>query len=209
MSWRFAKATARSKKLEVGDGAGGVVRVVEPQHLRAGGDVRGDGVEVGQEAVLLEQRHACSVSPPANIVPISYTGYAGIGHERDVAGVDEAEGDVADALLRADERTSLPSAGRASRRSGARTSARRPGGTRAGPRSPDSGGWPARAAACSSASRMCGGVGRSGSPMPNEMTSMPSAFFAATFLLIWAKRYGGSSRCGRRTSWQHPGNQFW
>ena len=39
---------------------------------------------------------------------------------------------------------------------------------------------------------MWGGVGRSGSPMPNEMTSMPCAFFAATFLLICAKRYGGS-----------------
>jgi len=34
-------------------------------------------------------------------------------------------------------------------------------------------------------------VGKSGSPMPNEMTSTPWARFSAIFLLISAKRYGG------------------
>src|SRR2546421_10548989 len=35
------------------------------------------------------------------------------------------------------------------------------------------------------------GVGRSGSPMPSEMTSTPARFFSWTLRSISAKRYGG------------------
>src|SRR5437588_12989355 len=35
------------------------------------------------------------------------------------------------------------------------------------------------------------GVGRSGSPMPSEMTSTPALFFSCTLRSISAKRYGG------------------
>src|SRR5438270_1209286 len=35
------------------------------------------------------------------------------------------------------------------------------------------------------------GVGRSGSPMPSEMTSIPARFFSWTLRSISAKRYGG------------------
>src|SRR5450759_1667611 len=38
---------------------------------------------------------------------------------------------------------------------------------------------------------MRSGVGRSGSPMPSEMTSMPCAFFKPTLRSISANRYGG------------------
>src|SRR6266436_1784156 len=40
----------------------------------------------------------------------------------------------------------------------------------------------------------CGGVGRSGSPMPMSMRSAPRARASRFFLSISAKRYGGSLR---------------
>ena len=103
MSYFFAKCTARSKKSMIGDGAGRVVRVVEPEHLRAVRDVGRDGVEVGQEAALLGQRQLVRLAAGEHRADL-VDRVRGVRHERDVARIDEAERDVADALLRADER---------------------------------------------------------------------------------------------------------
>ena len=85
---------------------GGVVRVVEPHHLCGPRHVLRYGLQVGQPAVLLQQRHPVALAarePGAHRVD----GIAGIGHERYVARVQEAQRGVAYALLRADERQHL------------------------------------------------------------------------------------------------------
>ena len=87
---------------EVGDGGGGVVGVVQPEDLGLGGEVFGDCVEVGQPAGLLAEGQLdgdATGEHRANLVNV----IAGVGREGDIAGVDEGERHVRDALLRADE----------------------------------------------------------------------------------------------------------
>ena len=90
------------EELDARDCARGVVRVVEPEELRAVGDVPRDGFEVGEEAVVFSQRQRVGRAAGEHD-PDLVDGIGGVGDEGCVAGVDEAEGDVGDALLRADE----------------------------------------------------------------------------------------------------------
>ena len=106
MSCCFAHATARSKKREVRDGAGRVVRVVQPQQLRAGGVGGGHLVEAWQPAVLLAQRERKRVAAREHRRDLVH-GVAGRRADREIAGVDEAQRQVPDALLRADQRDHL------------------------------------------------------------------------------------------------------
>ncbi len=88
------------------DGARGVIGVVQPQHLRAASDIARDGREVDEEAVLLSERQKVRLAPREHRAD-GVHGVARIGHERQVAGVDEAQRHVPDALLRPDQRQHL------------------------------------------------------------------------------------------------------
>ena len=82
--------------------AGGVVGVVHPNDLGLAGDVFGNRAEVGEPAVLLLQRQPVRLAAGEHR-PNGVDRVGGIGHEGDIAGVDQAEGHVADALFRADQ----------------------------------------------------------------------------------------------------------
>ena len=88
------------------DRAGRVVRVVEEHQPRLGGDVGGDRAEVGREAELGDQRQQlrrrAGEDRAAGVDRV-----AGVGGEGDVAGVEEGEAEVVDALLGADRRDHL------------------------------------------------------------------------------------------------------
>jgi len=89
-----------------GDRRRGVVRIVEPQELRAPRDLVGDGAQVGEEAVLATQRHAVR-DAAVEVRPDVIDRVARVGHQHDVARIDEGDRHVGDALLRADERDHL------------------------------------------------------------------------------------------------------
>ena len=71
------------------DRPGRAVRVVDDQQLRPLLDVGRDAVEVGKEAVLLQQRQLVDLAAVVLRVRAGDR-VAGHGHQRDVAGVDEA-----------------------------------------------------------------------------------------------------------------------
>ncbi len=147
-------------------------------------------LEVGEEAVLLGHGHPVGLAADHDAAGV-VDGVAGAGDERDVAGVDEREEEVRDALLAADEREHSRCSGRRRRRSGASSTPSTPRGSAARRRSSGTGGWRGSWIASTIASTMWSGVGVSGSPMPSEMTSMPCAVLSAFLRSISANRYGG------------------
>ena len=84
----------------------GVVRVVEPEELRAPGDVRRHGGEIREKAVLAAERQAIG-DAPVEARPDVVDGVAGVGHEDDVVVVDEGDRHIRDAFLGADQRNHL------------------------------------------------------------------------------------------------------
>ena len=88
------------------DRAGRVVGVVEEHQARLRRGIRRHGAEVGGEAQLGQQRQQLRLRPGEHR-PAGVDGVAGVGGERDVAGVEEGEAEVVDALLGADRRDHL------------------------------------------------------------------------------------------------------
>ena len=81
-----------------GGGRGGVVRIVQPDKFGFAFDLLGDGVEVGEEIIFLQQRHDvgdAAGEEGAGVVD----GVAGLRDEHDIAGVDDGEGEVGDAVF--------------------------------------------------------------------------------------------------------------
>ena len=87
---------------DVSDGRRGVAWVVDEEQLGLLRDVRWHRVEIGEEPSLLRQRQWVWCAS-RELHRHRVDGIAGVRHERDIAWVDEAEGDVADALLGADQ----------------------------------------------------------------------------------------------------------
>ena len=86
--------------------AGGIVRVVEPHHLGRSRHVVRDGVVLGQPSVALVQGHDVALRACEHGAHRVHR-VRRVRHQRDVAGIQEAERRVADAFLRADERQHL------------------------------------------------------------------------------------------------------
>jgi hypothetical protein len=68
------------EEVELGDGAGGVVGVVEPEQLRPTRHVRRHGVQVGQEAVLLAQGQVVGLAAGEERADAVH-GVAGVRHQ--------------------------------------------------------------------------------------------------------------------------------
>ncbi len=81
---------------------GGVVGVAQEHHLGLGEHICRNVVEVGQEVVLLVHRHEVALATGEDAAGL-IDGIAAAGNERVVAGIDECEEDVRDALFGADE----------------------------------------------------------------------------------------------------------
>ena len=94
------------EEVDVGQRPGGIVRVVDPEHAGLLSHVGGYRVEVGQEAVLFGQRQVIRRAAREHRAD-RIDRVSGIGHERHIAGVDEAECGVGDAFLCADQRHNL------------------------------------------------------------------------------------------------------
>ena len=90
------------EEVDVGYGAGRVVGVVQPEQPGPSQYVLRHRVQVRQELVFLPQRQVVGLAAGEHR-PYGVHRVAGVGHERHVSGIDEAEGDVADPLLGADE----------------------------------------------------------------------------------------------------------
>ena len=116
----------------VGDRAGRVVRVAADQQVRAPGRRRRRPRRgrAGSRA----RRAAAARSPPAPASrrTAAVDGVARVGDERDVAGIELCQAEVREPLLGAEQRHAPRARGRAPRRSGARSSRRRPRAARAG-----------------------------------------------------------------------------
>ena len=92
----------RREVLLGGHRAGGVIGVVQPHDLGGAGDLRGDGIQLGQPPVGLPQGHHVAFRSGEH-GPHLVDRIGRVGNQGYVAGVEEAEGDVADALLRANQ----------------------------------------------------------------------------------------------------------
>jgi hypothetical protein len=90
------------EEVEAGGGAERVVRVVEPEDAGAVGDRRRHRFQVGQVVVGLEERQVVGLGAGEEGADV-VEGVGRVGHEGRVARADQAEGDVDDALLRAEE----------------------------------------------------------------------------------------------------------
>ena len=90
----------------VGDCAGRVVRVVNPQDLGPIHDVGGDVFKFGEVAVFFHEGDRIALAAGEEGAH-GVDGVGGVGDEGDVVGINQAEGDVGDALLRPDERDDL------------------------------------------------------------------------------------------------------
>ena len=98
-----AKLDQTSKQLDRGVGAGRHVGVVDPHEFDAVERQRLELIEVGLPPVLLVEvvGEDFGLGQPAHR---AVSGVAGVGYQHPVAGVEEGEADVQDALFRADER---------------------------------------------------------------------------------------------------------
>ena len=94
------------EEVDVGECAGGIVGVVDPEHSRLLTHVCGDGVEVGQEVVLLGQGQVVRRTAGEHRAD-RVDGVGRVGDERDVTRVDEAERGVGDAFFGSDQRDDL------------------------------------------------------------------------------------------------------
>ena len=172
---RRASAAAALQERERRDGAGRVVRIVQPQDRRAIPLLRRDAVEVGEEAGRLVSGRR-TTSPPAKRAPRSGIGVAGRRHERPGpvprpdrappararrrAPCCRASGQVA-CRDRAPHRTAAGPSRRSPRRSSGRPAAR--GYDEVG------------TIASRRASRMNAGVSSRGSPTPKSISSRPAS----------------------------------
>jgi len=103
---RPAEGDRLRQVLERGTGAGGVLRVVQPQERRAGEHVRRDGPQVGQPAPRARQwQRVRGSAGEYRAGPVH--GVARIGSQHDVPGVHKGQGHVHQALFRAQQRQHL------------------------------------------------------------------------------------------------------
>ena len=85
---------------------GGVVGIVEPHHLGGPGHVGGYGIQFRQPPVALVQGHYVTLRSGEHSAD-AIDRISRVGHQGDVAGVQEAEGGMADALLGPDQGENL------------------------------------------------------------------------------------------------------
>ena len=104
---------------ELGGGrrAGGIVGIIDHQGFGAAEFVGGDGIQIGQELVLLQQGKIENLA--AVILAVSSEdGVSGRGHQGDIAGIDEASREDGQRGLGADgvDDVGVPGRGRKRRR---------------------------------------------------------------------------------------------
>ena len=92
----------RDEVFFAGSGTGGVIWVIKPHQLGVPGYVGWDGVQLGQPAVLLVQRHDVTLGPGEHRAH-AVDRVSRIRDQGDVARVQEAESSVPDALFCADQ----------------------------------------------------------------------------------------------------------
>ena len=98
MSFSRQKAMAEAKSSSVATALVGVVGVVQPHHLGRLGHIGRYGVQLGEPAIPLVERHYVTLGAGEHGAdPVDRVGR--VGHQGDIAGVQEAEGGVADTLF--------------------------------------------------------------------------------------------------------------
>ena len=102
----FGKVDCFLKKVKIGGGSCGVVGVVQPHELRFDKYLNGNCIEVRQEVVLLCQGHEIGFTARYQSAHRVHR-VSRIGHQRYVARLNKAQGNVSNPLLGSDERKNL------------------------------------------------------------------------------------------------------
>ena len=171
------------------DAASGVFRVQLMNRIRRARPPAGIAPEVGLETTARRQRHRTGSARPA-AGPVVYDRITGVARKRAMSPGSRKHGlTLATASLAPIAKVIMSRGPACAGRRGVERRHRvavalapTVGGVLVGPGGPT---------CARSASTSGSGVGVSGSPMPSEMTSTPSARFAAFFCLIWAKKVRG------------------
>ena len=96
-----AEADRAAEEFGFRGGCRGIVGIVEPHQLRAPRDFLRNRREVGQEGVLLAQRHVIGLAAIEDASRI-IDRIAGVGDQHDIAGIDHGHGEIRDPFFRAD-----------------------------------------------------------------------------------------------------------